>query len=627
MEMLQPKKTSQLEKKKQPNSPQTSDAKLDTKTFLRLMNHAKPHAWRLALALILLTCGTASDVIGPILIKIFIDGNLTPHSFPQQRILLLGGSYLLLTISSSIFNYLQLVSFQTIALEIIQQIRIDVFAKVQHLGLSFFDKTPGGTLISRITNDTEAMKDLFVSVLSTFIQNIIQLVGIYVSMFILDVRLASFCLVLAPILVLIMRIYQKYSSRIFHLARHRLGLVNAKLNESLQGMYVIQAMRQEKRLAAEFDQINESYRLARFGNIKLNAVMLRPLVDIVYFLSLMLVISFFGYNSFKSAVDIGVVYAFVNYLDRFFEPVNNMMQRLNLFQQAIVSAERVFQVLDESDLAPGQVGNEQPKIRAGEIAFDHVSFSYDGKTEVLKDISFTARPSETVALVGHTGSGKSTVVSLLLRFYQVTKGRIWIDGHPLEDFTEEELRGQVGLVLQDPFLFVGDIQNNIRLSRKQISDAEIREAAMFVQADPFIQNLPGQYLEKVGERGATLSSGQRQLLSFARTIAAKPKILVLDEATASIDTQTEEAIQDALGKMRKNRTTIAIAHRLSTIQDADLILVLHHGQIVERGTHQSLIEKQGLYHKMFLLQQGMQQGLQPGLHQPISSVSSPFMDA
>ncbi len=393
------------------------------------------------------------------------------------------------------------------------------------------------------------------------------------------------------------------------MARHRLSLVNAKLNESLQGMYVVQAMRQEKRLQQEFNEINESYRLARLGNIKLNAVMLRPLVDIVYFLSLMFIISFFGYTSFNSVIDIGIVYAFINYLDRFFEPVNSMMQRLNLFQQAIVSAERVFQVLDETDLAPRQIGNKDLRFKDGKIVFENVSFSYDGKTEVLKDISFTAQPSQTVAIVGHTGSGKSTIVQLLMRFYPVTHGRILIDGHPLDAYPEEELRNRMGLVLQDSFLFVGNIEENIRFARKQISDKEILEAAVFVQADSFIKKLPGSYKAAIGERGATLSSGQRQLLSFARTIASKPKILVLDEATASIDTETEDAIQTALYKMRKNRTTIAIAHRLSTIQDADLILVLHRGQIVEQGTHQTLLEKQGLYHKMFLLQQGLQQQL------------------
>ncbi len=578
--------------------------KSNKNTFWRLIRYTKPHIRSLSLALALLTLGTGSDVIGPILVKVFIDHNLTPGVFPPKQILLLGGGYLGLLLLSVGFNYLQLVSFQTIALKIIQQIRIDVFSKVQHLGLSFFDKTPDGSLISRITNDTEAIKDLFVSVLSTFIQNVIQLIGIFAAMFVLDVRLASYCLILAPIIVVIMRMYQKYSSRIFHTARHRLSLVNSKLNESLQGMYMIQAMRQERRLEKEFDDINQAYRRARLGNIKLNAIMLRPLVDIVYFLSLVMILNFFGFESFKTPIDIGALYAFVNYLERFFEPVNNMMQRLSLLQQAVVSAERVFLLLDNPDTAPTQVGNEKLSIANGKIVFDHVSFSYDGSTEVLKNVSFTAHPGQTVALVGHTGSGKSTIVHLLMRFYRVPHGRILIDDKPLDAYPDKELRDSVGLVLQDPFLFVGDMNGNIRLGRPGISNNEIRAAAKFVQADSFIRQLPKGYEEEIGERGATLSSGQRQLLSFARAIVAKPKILVLDEATASIDTETEEAIQETLAKMRLNKTTIAIAHRLSTIQDADLILVLHRGEIVEQGTHQSLLAEQGLYYKIHLLQQG-----------------------
>ncbi|MCY0869643.1 MAG: ABC transporter ATP-binding protein, partial [Firmicutes bacterium] len=337
--------------------------------------------------------------------------------------------------------------------------------------------------------------------------------------------------------------------------------------------------------------------------IKNNSFLTRPLIDVVYLLGLMLVLGYFGARSIGGAIDIGTLYVFVNYLERFFEPVNDMMQRLNSFQQASVASQRVFRLLDEDSPAPSQVGDGNPTISDGLISFENVSFSYDGETDVLRNVSFTAKPGQTVALVGHTGSGKSTIANLLMRFYPVTRGSISIDGAYLDQFSDAELRKRVGLVLQDPFLFVGTIASNIRLGN-DLSDEQVREAARFVQADRFIQRLPRGYDEPLGERGATLSSGERQLLAFARTMAIDPRILVLDEATASIDTETEEAIQEALGRMRRGRTTIAIAHRLSTIQDADLILVLHHGEIVERGTHQSLLALQGLYHKMFLLQQG-----------------------
>lgn len=303
-------------------------------------------------------------------------------------------------------------------------------------------------------------------------------------------------------------------------------------------------------------------------------------------------------------VNIGVLYAFVSLLSRFFEPVNNMLQRLNSFQQAMVSSHRVFQILDNPTRRPMPRGNFTPTITRGEISFEDVSFAYDGYTEVLKHVSFTAKPGQTVALVGHTGSGKSSTVNLLMRFYPVIHGRITIDGHDLAEFQEAELREKIGLVLQDPFLFVGDIRSNIRLGDSDITQSDVEGAAQFVQADRFINRMPRGYEEFVGERGATLSTGQRQLLSFARTMVRNPVILVLDEATASVDTETEDAIQTALEKMRHGRTTIAVAHRLSTIQDADLILVLHHGEVVERGTHHELIAQEGLYYNMYRLQQG-----------------------
>lgn len=573
-------------------------------TFWRLMGYMRPHVARLVLAFLLLGVATATDVLQPILVKIFIDQNLIPRHFPQTRLLELGAGYLLLVLLTAFFNVLQLYLFQILALDIIQRLRVDLFDRVQTLALSFFDQTPVGVLVSRITNDTQAILDMFMSVLSSFVQNIAVLIGVMVAMFSLDARLAFYCLLFFPVIVLVMWLYQKISSPVFWAGRQRLALLNAKLNESLQGMGIIQAMRQEPRLRREFGDINESYRQVRYKNTQLNGLLLRPLMEVIYLLALMVVLGFFGLRSYSHAANIGILYAFVSYLSRFFEPINNMLQRLNFFQQAMVSATRVFHILDNPSRRPMTRGDGSPVITRGEVAFEDVSFSYDGKHDVLEHMSFSVKPGQTVALVGHTGSGKSSTINLLMRFYPVVRGRITIDGHDLREFSEEELRQKMGLVLQDPFLFVGDIASNIRLADQEISDAEVKAAAQFVQADGFIEQLPGGFHAPIGERGATLSTGQRQLISFARTMAHTPTILVLDEATASVDTETEDAIQDALRRMRKGRTTIAIAHRLSTIQDADLILVLHQGKVVERGTHQALLAAGGLYHAMYLLQQG-----------------------
>lgn len=573
----------------------------------RLLTYLKPHRKAMAVAMTLLLIATAAEVAGPLLIKVFIDDYLTPGIFDREAFLTLGAAYLVLQVVSALLMYFQLFSFQRIAHWVIQELRMDVFGKVQHLGLSFFDKRPGGALISRITNDTEAIKDLFVSVLSTFVQNTVMIIGIFVVLFILDAQLAVFCLFLLPFVVGLMVMYQKLSYPVFRTVRQKLSDLNAKLSESIQGMNVIQAFRQEARLQGEFEQINREHYQANMKSTKLNGLLLRPAVDLLYLLALIIVLGFFGFGIGDGALQIGVLYAFINLLSRMFEPVNQMMQQLTFLQQAVVSAGRVFELLDEQELAPTKKGKEDPRITKGRIVFDQVTFSYDGHTDVLKNISFVAEPGQTVALVGHTGSGKTSITNLLMRFYEVRQGEITIDGHPLSAFHEQELRTKLGLVLQDPFLFVGDVKENIRLHNPDVSDEEVKEAARFVQADSFIEKLPQGYDEAIGERGATFSSGQRQLLSFARTMAQQPQVLILDEATASVDTETEEKIQEALERMRRGRTTIAIAHRLSTIQDADLILVLHRGEIVERGTHQELLAQKGLYHKMYLLQQGVKE--------------------
>ena len=577
--------------------------KQQSQVLFRLLNYTKPHIKLMLLAFSLLLLTTIGDIAGPYLVKVFIDDYLTPRNLEFQPLFVLGSTYMAIQIGNVLISYLQLLKFQEIALKIIHELRVDLFTKVHSLGLRYFDQTPAGSIVSRVTNDTEAIKDMFVSVLVTFIQSAFLMAGIFVAMFILNVKLALFCLSILPIIFLIIQTYRKFSSRIYQEMREQLSRLNAKLSESLQGMAIIQMFRQEKRLREEFGSINEKHYNAGIGNIKTDALFLRPAIDLVYVSSLILVLSYFGISSFTSPIEIGVLYAFINYLDRFFEPVNNMMMRLSMYQQAIVAGSRVFTLLDETEIAPQQT-NQDYVVNNGEIIIRDVSFSYDGKRDILKNISFTARPGETVALVGHTGSGKSSIINLFMRFYEFDRGEILIDGQSIKAYSKEGLRSKIGLVLQDPFLFFGDIKDNIRLYNDKLSDEQIIEAAKFVQADTFIEKLADGYDAKVVERGATFSSGQRQLLAFARTIATNPKILVLDEATANIDTETESTIQTALAKMRKGRTTIAIAHRLSTIQDADLILVLHQGEIVERGTHQQLLAQRGLYHKMYLLQNG-----------------------
>lgn len=568
----------------------------------RLLSYMKPYKGLLALAFLFLVGATVTEMMGPFLIKQFLDEHLVPRNFDQSALVTLFVVYIVAHLLKVLFTYLDLLYFQNIAFKIVQDMRVEVYEHVQKLSLSFFDRTPIGTLVSRITNDTEAIKDFYVSVLSTFVKNIVFLVGILVAMFLLNVKLALFSLVLIPIMFAIMVLYRRKSAAFYLEVRNQLSVLNAKLNESIQGMNIVQVFRQEKRMRKEFEEVNNKHYSAGRRTLKLDALLLRPATDLVHIVAIALVLGLFGIDALKSPVEVGVLYAFVNYIHRFFQPVNEMMMKLSFFQQALVSSSRVFHLMDEKDLAPVQKGDGNPQVINGDIEFKNVTFSYDGKRDVLKNVSFHVKQGQTVAFVGHTGSGKSTIMNLLMRFYNIKSGNIVIDGVDLEKFEEQEIRKKIGLVLQDAFLFAGNVKQNIRMYNEEITDEEVKEAAQFVQANTFIEKLPEQYETEVVERGAAFSSGQRQLIAFARTIATNPKVLVLDEATANIDTETEDAIQTALQQMRKGRTTIAIAHRLSTIQDADQIFVMHDGEIVERGTHQELLSEQGLYYNMYLLQ-------------------------
>lgn len=591
----------------------TLSSKEQWQVLKRLFSYAKPHRKEFAVALTFLALLTVGEVLGPFLIKVFIDDFIIPRNIDVQMIAILAITFLVVQVTNAFLMYFQGVKFQMIALKIIQQLRVDIFSKVQNLGMVFFDKIPVGSIVSRVTNDTEAIKEMFVSVLAIFLQSGFLLIGTFAAMFFLNPGFALVCLLLLPVIFYIIKTYRRLSSRFYQEIREWLSQLNAKLNESLQGMSIIQIFQQEERMQKEFGTINEKHYQAGMKNIKIDGRLLRPAVDLVQIFSLVILISFFGIVSFQHPIEIGVLFAFVTYLNRLFEPINSVMQQLTFFQQAVVSAARVFKVLDDERVNPEQSVAKVQEIHEGKVEFNNVSFSYDGKQRVLENISFTVHPGQTVALVGQTGSGKSSIINLLMRFYEFQEGDILIDGCSIREYPIEELRKKIGLVLQDSFMFYGTVKDNIRLHNQEITDEQIREAAQFVQAHTFIEKLPDGYDHKVTERGSTFSSGQRQLIAFARTIVTDPLILVLDEATANIDTETEELIQNALSKMRKGRTTIAIAHRLSTIQDADLILVMHRGRIVERGNHQQLLAKKGLYYKMYLLQNGLAHEIQEAI--------------
>ncbi|MBC2389881.1 ABC transporter ATP-binding protein [Listeria booriae] len=580
----------------------TMDGKEHRAVLKRLFSYTKYHVPALIVTIFLVLLVTLADVFLPIIIKKFLDDYLTPLHFATGPILMLASAYIGLTIGRSIVWYFQLVLFQKIALRIVQRIRIDIFSKLQTMGMRYFDQTPAGSLVSRVTNDTEAIKDMFINVLGTAIQSLFMLVGIYSAMFVLDAQLASYSLLIFPLTVLIIIVYRKYSSQFYRAKREKLSQLNAKIAESISGMSIVQQFNQEKRLIREFESINKDYYDVGMKNIKFNALLLGPAIDLIYSLAVVLILSFFGIQSFSGAVAIGTIFAFVSYFDRFLEAIYNIMERLAMYQEAITAASRVFRIMDGTELAPEQNAKDNLTIENAKIEFKDVTFSYDGQKDVLKNISFTVESGQTVALVGHTGSGKSSIINLMMRFYEFEKGEILIDGESIKRYPMEELRAKTGLVLQDSFMFYGTIKDNIRLHNRLISDKEIVEAAQFVQADRFINTLADKYDHKVIERGASFSSGQRQLISFARTVVTNPQILVLDEATANIDTETESLIQTGLRNMRQGRTTIAIAHRLSTIKDADLILVLSKGNIIERGTHEALLEHGGVYHSMYQLQ-------------------------
>ncbi|MEK4440441.1 MULTISPECIES: ABC transporter ATP-binding protein [Niallia] len=511
--------------------------------------------------------------------------------------------YFGLVIISAIFQYGQHYLLQKSANRIIQKMREDVFAQIQRLPIKYFDNLPAGKVVARVTNDTEAIRELYVTVLSNFFSSGINIIGIYIALFILNPPLAAICLILLPILYIWMIGYRKFASRYNHVIRAKISDINGMVNESIQGMHIIQAFSKEKQTRKEFENLNNEHFRYQNKMLRLNSLTSHNLVNVLRNIVFVIFIWYVAGQSLSvtAALSLGMLYAFVDYINRLFQPVQGIVNQLANLEQALVAGERVFELLDEDGIDVEDVTLERYK---GNVTFDQVNFAYKDNDYVLKNISFEAKQGETVALVGHTGSGKSSIMNLLFRFYDIQSGKIKIDGKDIMSFSKQDLRKYMGIVLQDPFLFTGTIASNVTLNDPSISRETVEKALKDVGADRVLKHLEKGYDEPVIEKGSTLSSGQRQLISFARALAFDPAILILDEATSSIDTETEQIIQHAMEVLKEGRTTFIIAHRLSTIRNADQILVLDHGEIVEKGNHDELMARKGKYYQMYQLQQG-----------------------
>ncbi|WP_173233237.1 ABC transporter ATP-binding protein [Streptococcus sp. 544] len=565
----------------------------------RLMSYLKPYGLLTFLALSFLLATTVIKSVIPLVASHFIDQYLSNLNHLAVTVLLAYyGLYILQTLVQYVGNLL----FARVSYSIVRDIRSDAFANMEKLGMSYFDKTPAGSIVSRLTNDTETISDMFSGILSSFISAVFIFLTTLYTMLVLDFRLTALVLLFLPLIFLLVNLYRKKSVKIIEKTRSLLSDINSKLAENIEGIRIIQAFNQEKRLQAEFDEINQEHLVYAYRSVALDALFLRPAMSLLKLLGYAVLMAYFGYRGLYLGITAGTMYAFIQYINRLFDPLIEVTQNFSTLQTSMVSAGRVFALIDESTYEPLQE-NGQAKVKEGNIRFEHVCFSYDGKHPILDDISFSVNKGETIAFVGHTGSGKSSIINILMRFYEFQSGRVLLDDVDIRDYSQEELRKNIGLVLQEPFLYHGTIKSNIAMYQ-DISDEQVQAAAAFVDADSFIQELPQGYDAPVSERGSSFSTGQRQLLAFARTVASQPKILILDEATANIDSETESLVQASLAKMRQGRTTIAIAHRLSTIQDANCIYVLDKGRIIESGTHEELLALGGTYHKMYSLQAG-----------------------
>jgi ATP-binding cassette subfamily B protein len=627
----------------------------DSRLMRRLLTYLRPYKWHVVIALVAILLKSVADVLGPFLTKIAIDKYLAKapnaHSWigdrlsdaPLVGIAQIGGLYIGLLLFTFTLEFIQTYTMQWTGQKVMFDLRSQIFRHLQHMHVGFFDKNPVGRLVTRVTTDVDALNEMFTAGVVSIFEDVFVLAGIVGIMLNMNWKLALITFAVLPLIIFATKIFRDKVRDSYRRIRTAIARINSYLQEAVSGMLVLQLFNREKRAFKQFSDINASH-MEAFKDAIMAYAVYYPVVEIFSAIAIASIIWFGGNNVIRGMATLGVLVAFMQYAQRFFRPIQDLSEKYNILQSAMAAGERVFKLLDTKVEITSPTVTKEPE-GPGRIEFDHVWFAYrtvpadssgDGTTPtgvgtgtlarpgrpegsavanpaeaagvlptpdwVLRDVSFMLDPGETVAVVGHTGAGKTTLISLLMRFYDVQKGAIRIDGVDIKDMDLKDLRGRFGVVLQDPFLFSGTVGGNIRLGTQRIQDEDVEQAAEDVNLADFIRTLPGGFEEEVRERGSTLSTGQKQLISFARALAHDPKILILDEATSSVDTETEFRVRDALNRMVEGRTSLIIAHRLSTIQRADKIIVMHKGQVREMGSHQQLLAQRGIYWKLYQLQ-------------------------
>src|ERR1039457_4732962 len=610
----------------------------DGRLMRRLLKYLRPYRWHVVVALAAIILKSVLDVLGPFLTMIAIDKYLAKspnsHSWigdrlshaPLAGIAQIGGLYVGILIFTFALEFVQTYLMQWTGQKVMFDLRRQIFRHLQHIHVAFFDKNPVGRLVTRVTTDVDALNEMFTAGVVSIFEDVFVLAGIIAIMMLMNWKLALITFAVLPLIVYATLIFRDKVRDSYRRIRTAIARINSFLQEAVSGMLVLQLFNREKRAYNKFSDINASH-MEAFKDAIMAYSVYYPIVEILSAFVIASIIWFGGNDVIRGVASIGVLVAFMQYAQRFFRPIQDLSEKYNILQSAMAAGERVFKLLDTKIEVTSPAVTKSPQ-GPGRIEFDHVWFAYNAPIQtaepdwVLRDVSFVLEPGETIAVVGHTGAGKTTLISLLMRFYDVQRGAIRIDGVDIKEMNLDELRGRFGVVLQDPFLFSGTVAGNIRLGTARIQDADVEQAAEDVNLGDFIRKLPGGFKEEVRERGSTLSTGQKQLISFARALAHNPKILILDEATSSVDTETEFRVRDALRRMVEGRTALIIAHRLSTIQRADKIIVMHKGRVREMGSHQQLLAQRGIYYKLYQLQYKDQEiavGSSPASQSPVSA--------